>query len=95
MSKSQVGNNLGLKEGMIYILPIVTKLTVPKWRSGRHCVHKQGLVLEICTFKSQFVLDLSLLSMLSHTLLLLLRLVLKGGQCHMISPVLFITFYVP
>lgn len=59
MSKSQVGNHLGHKEGIIYILPIITKPTVPKWRSGRHCVHKQGLVLGICSFKSQFVLDLS------------------------------------
>jgi len=59
MSNSQAGNHLGPKEDTIYILPIVTKLTVRKWRSGRHCEHKQGLVLEIFSFKSQFVLDLS------------------------------------
>jgi hypothetical protein len=59
MLNSQSGNNLGPKKDIIYILPIVTKLTVRKWRSGSHCEHKQGLVLEIFSFKSQFVLDLS------------------------------------
>jgi len=45
MSNSQAGNHLVLKGPIIYILPIITKLTVCKWLSGRHCEHKQGLVL--------------------------------------------------
>jgi len=51
----------GPKKGIIYILYFVkkTKLTVLKRPSGRHCEHKKGLVLVICSFKSQFVLDLS------------------------------------